>query len=59
MSKLFQHLLFISFNLHHTKAHVQHHKYIITSMIFTIYYHFLEGTKKLMSRYAVHEDRPV
>ena len=37
MSMLFQHLLFISFNLHYTKAHVQHHQYIITSMIFTVY----------------------
>ena len=41
MSVLFQHLLFISFNLCHAKAHVQHHEYIITYMILqniTIFY---------------------
>ena len=26
---LFQHLLFIALNLHHTKVHEQHHEYII------------------------------
>ena len=60
---LFQHVLFISLNLHHSKVHVQH-EYIIINVKLTIYHHFLQGTmfltiKKLMSRYTVHEDRPV
>ena len=46
MNTLFQHLLFISLNIHHTKVHGQHHKYIITFMIFKIYHHFLEGHQK-------------
>ena len=56
MSLLFQHLLFILFNIHHAKAHVQHHEYIITSMIFTKYHHFYKTSK---TRYTVHEDWPV
>ena len=43
MNMLFQHLLFISLGFHHTKVHVQH---IITSMMFRVYHHFLEGHQK-------------
>ena len=50
---VFHHLLLIFLNLRHTEAHVQHGKYII----------YCNGTmflaiKKLMSKYAVHEERP-
>ena len=41
MNMLFQHLIFILLNLHHTKVHVQDHKYIIIYMMFTIHHHFL------------------
>ena len=36
-------LLLISLNLHHAKAHVHHHEYIIKYIIFTIYHRFLQG----------------
>ena len=63
MNKLFQHLLFISLNLQHTKLHAQHQEYIMIYMIFTIHDYFLQdtmfwATKKLMSRYSLHEDGP-
>ena len=57
MNMLFQDLLFNSLNLH-----VQHHEYIITSIIFTIAIHIAisyQAIKQLMSRYTVHEDRLV
>ena len=53
MNMLFQDLLFNSLNLH-----VQHHEYIITSIIFTIAISY-QAIKQLMSRYTVHEDRLV
>ena len=52
MNVLFQHLLFVSLNLHHTKVHVQHYEYVITSIIFTIYCYFLLGHQK--SNVEVH-----
>ena len=59
MNMLFQHILFISLNLHHTKVQVQHHEYIITSMILQYITISYKAIKKLMSRYTVLEDRPV
>ena len=57
MNMLSQHLLFNSLNLH-----VQHHEYIITSMIFIMAIHIAisyQAIKQLMSRYTMHEDRLV
>ena len=65
MYMLFQHLLFISLNLYCTKSHIQYHEYTITFIIFTIYYHFLQGIQGTMylllnvdlPKRTVYEDR--
>ena len=62
MYMLFQHLLFISLNLYCTKIHIQYHEYIIIFIIFTIYYHFLQGIMYLLPnvdlpKLTVYEDR--
>ena len=59
MNILFQHLLFISLNICHTKVHTQHHEYTITLWYLQYITISYKAIKKLMSRYTVHEDRPV
>ena len=64
MNMLFQHLLFISLNIYHTKVYMQHREYIIIYNMFTVYQHWYNvfGHRKTnveALRHTLQEDTPV